>query len=106
MLWDERSKQAVEAWGSIDVLRTRGRASRFFSVAEALEASVFCFITSTRLFIEDSDHTFLYGDHWAYRRGCKMGLAFGRSNKRADCMDDSGVHATRVEWPLRVQASR
>jgi len=37
---------------------------------------------------------------------CKMGLAFGRSNKRADCMDDSGVHATRVEWPLRVQASR
>src|SRR5215469_2772575 len=32
---------------------------------------------------------------------CKMGLAFGRSNKRADCMDDSGVHATRVEWPLR-----
>ena len=32
---------------------------------------------------------------------CKMGLAFGRSNRRADCMDDSGVHATRVEWPLR-----
>jgi len=30
-----------------------------------------------------------------------MGLAFGRSNKGADCMDDSGVHATRVEWPLR-----
>ena len=30
-------------WGSIDVLRPRGRASGLFSVAEALEGSVFLF---------------------------------------------------------------
>jgi len=28
-----------------------------------------------------------------------LGQLLGRSKFRADCIDESGVHATRIEWP-------
>ena len=106
MLWDERSKQAVEAWGSIDVLRTRGRAIVFFPLRRHLKPAFSVSLLAHDCLSRIQTILFYMETIGLTDADCKMGLAFGRSNKRADCMDDSGVHATRVEWPLRVQASR